>query len=98
MPDLDDIVSFEEQVKAERLSSEAEQAARNLDTCLENLSKNFAEGTDYFGLFVNVFQVEFSKAKNVHVKNFYVMVPALMINFVEHMRSVRSSVLFKSNI
>ena len=92
VPDLDDIVSFEEQVKAEQLSSETEEAAKNFDTCLENLSKNFAEGTDYFGLFVNVFAVEFSKAKNVHVKNFYVMVPALMINFVEHMKAVSNGI------
>ena len=89
MPDLDDIVSFEEQVKAEKLSQETEDAARNLDTCLENLSKNFAEGTDYFGLFVNVFSTEFHKAKNIHVKNFYVIVPALMINFAEKMKTVR---------
>ncbi|XP_075262922.1 WASH complex subunit 4-like isoform X1 [Convolutriloba macropyga] len=96
VPDLDDIVSFEEQVKAEQLSSETEEAAKNFDTCLENLSKNFAEGTDYFGLFVNVFAVEFSKAKNVHVKNFYVMVPALMINFVEHMKAAREQLMKKS--
>ena len=90
VPDLDDIVSFEEQVKAESLPQETVEAAKNLDTCLGNLSKNFAEGTDYFQLFVSVFSPEFRKAKNVHLKNFYVIVPALMINFVEYIKQVSS--------
>ena len=88
VPDLDDIVSFEEEVKEENLSAETLEAAKNLDTCLMNLSKNFAEGTDYFQLFVSVFAPPFRSTSNVHLKNFYIIVPALMINFVEHIKQV----------
>jgi len=36
-------------------------------------------------LLVDVFNKEFRDAKNAHLKNFYIITPALTLNFVEHM-------------
>jgi WASH complex subunit 7 len=48
---------FLEATKADNLSEHAQEAAANLDGILGNLTKNFAEGSDYFSLLVNVFGV-----------------------------------------
>ncbi len=49
VPDLEDIVSFEELLKEqEGMPDECMVAARIFDSVVGNLAKNFAEGTDYF--------------------------------------------------
>eukprot|EP01006_Ploeotia_vitrea_P049070 TRINITY_DN67306_c3_g4_i3.p1 TRINITY_DN67306_c3_g4~~TRINITY_DN67306_c3_g4_i3.p1 ORF type:complete len:1284 (+),score=789.38 TRINITY_DN67306_c3_g4_i3:263-4114(+) len=65
------------------LSAETKAAAANLDNVLQDLSKNFAEGTEYFQVLVNVFQAVFRGEKQQHLRNFYIITPPLMLNFVE---------------
>uniref|UniRef100_A0A8C2WX21 WASH complex subunit 4 n=1 Tax=Cyclopterus lumpus TaxID=8103 RepID=A0A8C2WX21_CYCLU len=84
VPDLEDIVNFEELVKEEGLSEETQKAASVLDSVLEDLTSNSAEGTEYFKMLVAVFAAEFRSAKNMHLRNFYMIVPPLTVNFVEH--------------
>ncbi|XP_077568439.1 WASH complex subunit 4 [Stigmatopora nigra] len=84
VPDLEDIVDFEELVKEEGLSEETRRAAGVLDSVLGDLTSNSAEGTEYFKMLVEVFAPEFRRAKNMHLRNFYMMVPPLTVNFVEH--------------
>ncbi len=55
-----------------------------MDHAIGCLSKNFSEGTEYFRMLVNVFAPEFRSQQNLHLKNFYVMIPPLTVNFVEH--------------
>lgn len=47
IPDLEDIVNFEELCKEEGLSKECQEAAQKLDSVISNLVKSF-EGTEYF--------------------------------------------------
>ncbi|XP_062316984.1 WASH complex subunit 4 isoform X1 [Osmerus eperlanus] len=84
VPDLEDIVNFEELVKEEGLSEETQKAASLLDSVLGDLTSNSAEGTEYFKMLVGVFAPEFRSAKNMHLRNFYMIVPPLTVNFVEH--------------
>uniref|UniRef100_A0A665UTQ2 WASH complex subunit 4 n=1 Tax=Echeneis naucrates TaxID=173247 RepID=A0A665UTQ2_ECHNA len=84
VPDLEDIVNFEELVKEEGLSEETQRAASVLDSVLGDLTSNSAEGTEYFKMLVAVFAPEFRSAKNMHLRNFYMIVPPLTVNFVEH--------------
>uniref|UniRef100_A0A672GP26 WASH complex subunit 4 n=1 Tax=Salarias fasciatus TaxID=181472 RepID=A0A672GP26_SALFA len=84
VPDLEDIVNFEELVKEEGLSEETQKAASVLDSVLGDLTSNSAEGTEYFKKLVAVFAPEFRSAKNMHLRNFYMIVPPLTVNFVEH--------------
>ncbi|CAE1304616.1 MRT43 [Acanthosepion pharaonis] len=84
IPDLDDIESFEELSAKEGLSAECQQAAKNLDAVIGNLAKNFAEGTEYFKMLVDVFAPEFRNPKNMHLRNFFIILPPLTLNFVEH--------------
>jgi WASH complex subunit 7 len=48
VPDLEDIICFEDLCKEEGLSSSCQAAAHCLDQVLGNLVRNFAEGTEYF--------------------------------------------------
>eukprot|EP00753_Platysulcus_tardus_P017866 PLAT6610.1.p1 GENE.PLAT6610.1~~PLAT6610.1.p1 ORF type:complete len:1231 (-),score=773.83 PLAT6610.1:251-3664(-) len=65
------------------LPEETVEAARNVDSILKNLTKNFAEGTDYFKVLVDVFQSVMLDKENRHLRNFHMIVPALAINFNE---------------
>nr|XP_039256887.1 WASH complex subunit 4-like [Styela clava] len=84
VPDLDDIVSFNELVQEENIGDEVNEAASHLDTVIDTLSKNSAEGSDYFTKLVDVFSQEFRSQKNMHLRNFYAILPPLTLNFVEH--------------
>jgi WASH complex subunit 7 len=54
-----------------------------LDGVINNLYHNFSEGADYFKMLVNVFASEYRSPENVHLKNFYLIIPALTLSFVE---------------
>lgn len=45
---------------------------------LSDLTRNFAEGTEYFKMLVDVFAPEFRSTKNMHLRNFYIIVPPLV--------------------
>jgi len=49
-----------------------------LDAVLGDLTSNSAEGTEYFKKLVGVFAPEFRSAKNMHLRNFYMIVPPLV--------------------
>lgn len=87
VPDLDDIVSFEQyssELKS-KLSDQTVLASKNLDLVTNNLVKNFSESTDFFRILVDVFANEFRSNKNMHLKNFYIILPSLTLNYIEYM-------------
>ncbi len=66
-----------------------------MDSEIGSLSKNFAEGTDYFRMLVSVFSPQFRDPQNVHLKTFHLTVPALTINFVENIFSAKDKMAKK---
>uniref|UniRef100_A0A672LU81 WASH complex subunit 4 n=1 Tax=Sinocyclocheilus grahami TaxID=75366 RepID=A0A672LU81_SINGR len=98
VPDLEDIVNFEELVKEEGLSEETQKAASQLDCVLSDLTSNSAEGTEYFKMLVGVFAPEFRSVKNMHLRNFYMIVPPLTVNFVEHSISCKEKLNKKNKV
>lgn len=85
LPTLDNHVSFRELSEETHLESRTVNSADNLDQNINGLISNFIQGTEYFMLLVDVFAPVFRNPKNIHLKNFYVIVPPLTLNFVEHM-------------
>eukprot|EP00111_Clytia_hemisphaerica_P017411 TCONS_00051483-protein len=98
LPDLDDIINFEELVSEADLSTESKEAAKNVDTAILNLTKNFAQGTEYFKILVDVFSAEFRDQKNMHLKNFFMILPPLTLNFIEFSMSCKEKVNKKNKI
>ena len=66
-----------------KLSRETVVAARNLDSVISTLAKNFSENNDYFKVLVKVFQDVTASDEQKHLVNFYAILPALTINYVE---------------
>lgn len=83
----DEAGSRDKVIHGAHLSSDTIAAARNLDAVISNLSKNFSENNDYFKILVKVFQEvmvnETKEKEQRHLANFYQIIPALTINFVE---------------
>ena len=99
VPDLDDIVSFDEysnQLKV-KLSEHTQSSAKNVDLITNDLVKNFSESTDYFKILVKVFSDEFRSSKNMHLRNFYIILPSLTLNYVEYMIGAKEKLNKKNN-
>ena len=50
---------------------------------LNDLSNNFAEGTEYFQILVKIFQDVLKNDEQKHLQNFFAIIPAMTLNFVE---------------
>ncbi|CAF5005843.1 unnamed protein product, partial [Rotaria sp. Silwood1] len=98
VPDFENIISFEEYTRKANLPAETISASRHLDDVISNLVKNFTEGTEYFKILVDVFSNEFRGKKNLHLKNFYVIVPPLTLSFVEHIKVLKDNLTKKSKV
>uniref|UniRef100_A0A8C4QNR8 WASH complex subunit 4 n=1 Tax=Eptatretus burgeri TaxID=7764 RepID=A0A8C4QNR8_EPTBU len=98
VPDLEDIVNFEELAREDKLSEETCAAAKQLDVVLDMLTKSFAEGTEYFKMLLAVFVPEFRSSKNMHLRNFYIILPPLILNFVEHSISCKEKLNKKNKL
>lgn len=62
---------------------------------IDTLVSNFAEGTEYFSLLVKQFAGDLRSAENDHLKNFYIILPALMVNFVDYILAGKNKLLKK---
>ena len=85
IPDLEEIYQYGNACRTEGLSETTCESAERLDQVIKDLTQNFAEGTQYFKLLVEVFANDFRNPKNSHLQNFYIIVPPLTINFIEYM-------------
>ena len=98
LPEFENVINFEAHVGAGRtggeeeensgikgagLSAETVRGAKNLDETIETLVKNFGEGSDYFKVLVNVFQSVLLTSEHDHLRNFYMIVPALCLSWVD---------------
>ncbi|CAG0882697.1 unnamed protein product [Darwinula stevensoni] len=97
IPDLEGIISFQELLPDESsISAECKEARKQLDDVINDISRNFSEGTRYFQLLVDAFAPAFRDAKNAHLKNFHVIVPALTVNYVEYFVATKEKMAKKN--
>ncbi|GBP83836.1 WASH complex subunit 4 [Eumeta japonica] len=98
LPNLDQNKSFKELCEDSGLNITAIEAAENLDNNINNLMSNFTQGTEYFKLLVDVFAPVFRNPKNVHLKNFFIIVPPLTLNFIEHIILAKDKMTKKNKV
>lgn len=84
IPDLKCVGDLTTLLEECNLQNVSKDAAKCLQQDLNGLVENFEEATEYFKLLVKVFAPVFRKAQNLHLRNFYMIIPPLTINFVEH--------------
>lgn len=84
VPDLEYVANFEELSHEALMNDDCIEAAQRLDAVVTSLAKNFSEGSEYFRLLVDVFSPTFRDPSNMHLRNFFVILPPLTLNYVEH--------------
>ena len=79
---------MEEKISVEgaNMSEQAVEAGKNLDIVISELLKNFTEGTNFNQMLVRAFQDVLLKQEHAYLKNFYMIIPSLTINFIETLR------------
>jgi WASH complex subunit 7 len=85
VPDLHDVELFKPKVQMAQLSDHTVTAAATLDRVVDDLTTHVAEGTEYFLVLVKIFRDSFMTDEHAHLRNFYALIPALCISFVEAM-------------
>ncbi|KAJ8601416.1 hypothetical protein CTAYLR_005928 [Chrysophaeum taylorii] len=81
VPDFDEVPT--DDVDSTRFSETTRRALANLRSVVDTLSRNFAEGRDYFKVLVNVFKKVLLSGDHAHLDNFYTIVPALCLSWVD---------------
>ncbi|XP_055324262.1 WASH complex subunit 4 isoform X2 [Sitodiplosis mosellana] len=74
-----------------QLSGTAQSSVDNLENEVKHLHHNYAEATEYFRLLVDAFSTFFQNDKNPHMKLFYLIVPALIMNYVEYIVAAKET-------
>ena len=69
---------------SETTSVQSLKSSRALDKVLDDLARSLSDSSDYFRLLVDVFRPFFRDPRHSHLRLFYLIVPPLTINFVEH--------------
>ncbi|XP_055844136.1 WASH complex subunit 4 [Episyrphus balteatus] len=92
LPKFDENLKFVDYAKKSQLNDVTISAAENLETNIRNLSESFSDGTDYFKILVEAFQPFFSNPNNIHLKNVYLIIPALTLNYVEYILNAKDKI------
>jgi WASH complex subunit 7 len=85
MPDTQTIAKLAE--LTENFSPDVKQAAESLDKIVESMTKSYLVDTVYFELLVQTFKGVLNNSQSTHLQYFYMIIPALTINFVENPHS-----------
>ncbi|XP_062536621.1 WASH complex subunit 4 [Armigeres subalbatus] len=97
LPLIDGDLNFSSYCKDEFLHEMTISAAEILESDINNLYKNYRVDTNYFRLLVNAF-LSLRHAENIHLQNFYMIVPPLTINFVEYILKAKEKITKKDKV
>lgn len=84
IPDLEKIKKLNESIESEELPDLSKKSAQGLLDHLQSFLANIEEATEYFELLVKVFVPVLRNKENIHLKNFYAIIPPLTVNYVEY--------------
>ncbi|KAJ8910819.1 hypothetical protein NQ315_004679, partial [Exocentrus adspersus] len=84
IPDLRNISSLNDIINHEDITELSKKAATCFLDDLHCFLDNIEDATEYFRLLVKVFVPVLRNNNNIHLKHFYMIVPPLTVNFIEH--------------
>jgi WASH complex subunit 7 len=67
------------------------------DVCIKLLFKQAEEATDYLRILVKNFEGVFDNEECTHLRLFYLMLPALTLNYIEHIQKAKDKIQKKNN-
>lgn len=88
-------VSFEDASRELNLQEAVVEAGKILDKSLDNQYMSL-EKTDYFKILTNVFSQELQSNENAHLREFFLLVPAITINAAEAMLQGKDKIFKRS--
>jgi len=95
--DLNERVAFEEEVKAEGITTASTlNAATHLDSVIRNLIAQFTSESNYFSVLVSIFEPVLNSPEQKHLQNFYLILPSLFINYIENLKSMKEKLMKQS--
>ena len=97
VPDIEDIPVFAPLAGSEELAQEVVIVAETLDVTINNLTSSFESSNEYFNILVQVFSAQLSDEKQTHLGNFFMILPALTVNYIEHITTAKEKI-FKKNL
>uniref|UniRef100_A0A914QKT6 Uncharacterized protein n=1 Tax=Panagrolaimus davidi TaxID=227884 RepID=A0A914QKT6_9BILA len=84
------ISSIVKDANGSKLSTEI---AESLDSLIESIASSYSSESDYVEMLITVFSKEFRNyEKFSHLRNFFIIIPPLTINYVEHILGCRSKI------
>ena len=90
IPNTQDIKKFTE--ISEDYSSFTKDSSAVFDKIIESVTKNYTDDTDYFSLLVNTFKGVVGNSETKHLHNFYMIIPALTLNFADSLLSAKDKI------
>lgn len=78
------------------LSTLSALSSKALDKVLDDLAQNLSESSDYFKLLVDVFRPFFRDPRHSHLRHFYIIVPPVTVNYVEHIVTCKEKLTKKN--
>ncbi|CAI6354546.1 unnamed protein product [Macrosiphum euphorbiae] len=96
IPDLKKVMQFEEICNDSGFTKNCLISGHHLDNVVHNICQNIAEGTNYFKLLIDVFIQAMGNSNNSHLHNFYIIIPSLTLNFIEHSINSKEKMYKKS--
>ena len=89
IPDLQEVPAFAEHAAEAELGEESRTASTLLGRAVEHVTDSLDAGETYLHVLEEAFASEMRDSKNAHLSIFFIIVPALTINFVEHMLAAK---------
>ena len=92
IPDLNEKVDFEAEVKDEGLPPETVAAAANVNAVLAALTKQFTSDSAYFSLLVSIFSPVLNTAEQRHLSHFHLIIPSLLLNYIDRLKDMKEKI------
>ena len=97
IPKFVDDVKFEDVVGELGIKGETMEACKMFDMCIRLLFKQATDASDYLRILVKNFEGVFENEDCAHLKLFYIIIPPLTLNYIEHVQRSKEKLLKKNN-
>mmetsp|Transcript_28420 Transcript_28420/g.27376 ORF Transcript_28420/g.27376 Transcript_28420/m.27376 type:complete len:219 (+) Transcript_28420:327-983(+) len=97
IPKVIDDIHFEDSANELGMKGETMEAVKMFDQCLRLLFKQAQEASDFLRQIAKNFEGKFESEDCVHLKLFYIILPPLTLNYIEHIQRSKDRIFKKNN-
>lgn len=97
IPKIVDEIRFEDVAMDLGIKAETFESCKMFDMAIRLLFKQASDANDYLRILVGNFDGVFDREDCNHLKLFYIMIPSLTLNYVEHITKAKDKIFKKNN-